>query len=495
MRGNPGIIKGWRVFQRPFALLLLWAATGAGGPAVYAQFRMWGEIREKLQWRDGYHQLKGPDDKGFVVNAQRLRLGLEFEKNDLGFVLTFEDARIWGERKDNRSEAGFGLSSAYFFVNFCQRFTFDIGRRPLDYDDGRYMIGPGWVDATKAVDALMFKYRSLDGKTKADVGFSVSNNYGDIDFLTTYTVDWFKYYAWAWASREFGDRALVWTWLYAQDVNQRKPLVWQGVEQPVPATEADRLVSRYTVGTYFYLFQDKPLSATVYGYGQWGRNAYGQRLNAYLASAQLKYRPHPQWEIVAAYDFISGSDYSRRDCADGRYSQAFDRFLGSKHGVLGYMDYFNVKGTNDLTQGAGLHQPYLRLYYRPHPKHRIELSGRYFALFKPYVADKSGTSAAATPEGYVRLPRSLGGEVDLHYRFDVFEDFWVRVGYSVMLPTATMERLSGIAPGASRFSHFAYVVLTYRPVLFDAERHAARKAAQAAQAIRAAQVTVPPSKS
>lgn len=491
---NSLFFKGRRFFGRPFALWLLLVATGAGGPVVYAQahFNLWGEIREKFQFRDGYHQLKGPDDKGFVMNAQRLRLGMEFEKNDLGFVLTFEDSRIWGESSENRSEVGFGLSSAYFFVNFCDRFTFDIGRRPLHYDDGRYMNGTGWGDVTKAVDALMFKYRSLDGKTKADVGFSLSNNFGDIDFLTTYTVDWFKYYAWAWASREFGDRALVWTLLYAQDVNQRRLLVWQGVERPVPTAEADRLVNRYTVGTYFYLFQDKPLSATVYGYGQWGKNAYGQRLNAYLASAQLKYRPHPHWEIVAAYDFVSGSDYSQSDDADGRYSQAFDRFLGSRHGKLGYMDYFNVKGFDDLTQGAGLHQPYLRLYYRPHPKHRIELSGRYFALVHPYVKDKSGTAVAATPEGYARLPRSLGGEVDLHYRFDVFEDFWVRVGYSVMLPTATMEQLSGMAPGGSRFSQFAYVVLTYKPVLFNTERHAARKAAQAVQAIRAAQAVTSP---
>ena len=80
--------------------------------------------------------------------------------------------------------------------------------------------------------------------------------------------------------------------------------------------------------------------------------------------------------------------------------------------------------------------------------------------------------------------------MDLHYRYDVFEDFWVRAGYSVMLPTATMERLSGIAPGNSRFSHFAYVVLTYKPVLFDLERHAARRAEKAAQAIRAAQASV-----
>lgn len=496
MRGIPGVIKSSRLYLRPFALLLLWVAAGAGGPVVYAQtqFNVWGEIREKFQFRDGYHRLKGPEDKGFVVNAQRLRLGFEFEKNNMGFVLTFEDARIWGESKDNRSATGFGISSAYFFVNFHDRFTFDIGRRPLQYDDGRYMMGTGWGDVTKAVDALMFKYRSLDLKTKADVGFSLSNNYGDIDFLTTYTVDWFKYYVWAWASREFGERDVVWTLLYAQDVNQRKPLAWQGGERPVLPGEADRLVNRYTLGTYFYLFQDKPLSATVYGYGQWGKNAYGQRLNAYLASVQLKYRPHPQWELVAAYDFISGNDYRLSDYAEGRRSQAFDRFLGAKHGVLGYMDYFNVKGTDDLTQGAGLHQPYLRLYYRPHPKHRIELSGRYFSLVKPYVVDKSETSGAATPSGYARLPRSLGGEMDLHYRYDVFDDFWVRVGYSVMLPTATMERLSGIAPGHSRFSQFAYVVLTYKPVLFNAERHAARKAAQAVQALRAARTVVEPAR-
>ncbi len=487
MRVNLGIIKGWGVFQRPFALLLLLAATGAGGPDVYAQFRIWGEIREKLQFRDGYHRLKGPEDKGFVVNAQRTRLGLEFEKNNLGFVLTVEDARIWGESKDNRSEAGFGLSSAYFFINFCQRFTFDIGRRPLDYDDGRYMTGPGWGDVTKAVDALMFKYRSLDLKTKADIGFSLSNNYGHVDFLTTYTVDWFKYYVWAWTSREFGNRDLVWTLLYAQDVNQRKPFPGNGAEVPEPGS---RLVNRYTVGTYFYLFQDRPVNGLVYGYGQWGKNAFGQRLNAYLASVQLKYRPHPKWEFVAAYDFISGNDYSRPDYADGHRSQTFDRFLGARHGVLGDMDYFNVRGADDLTQGTGLHQPYLRLYYRPHPKHRIELSGRYFALVQPYVIDKSGTSDAVTPAGYTRLPRSLGGEMDLHYRYDVFEDFWVRAGYSVMLPTATMERLSGIAPGDSRFSHFAYVVLTYKPVLFDSERHTARRAEKAAQAIRAAQALI-----
>lgn len=455
---------------RPFALWLLWVATAAGGPAVYAQISVWGEIREKLQFRDGYQHLKGPGDRGYVVNAQRTRLGLDFEKNDLGFVLAFEDSRIWGESKNNRSTNGFGISSAYFFVNFCQRFTFDIGRRPLFYDDGRYMIGPGWADATKAVDALMFKYRSLDGKTKADVGFSVSNNYGNVDFLTRYTVDWFKYYAWAWASREFGEKAVVWTLLYAQDVNQ--------VTYAYPEAE-DRLVNRYTVGTYLYLFQDRPVNALLYGYGQWGKNPDGLPLNAYLASAQLKFKPHPQWELVAAYDFISGNDYSRPTFAEGRRTQAFDRFLGARHGVLGYMDYFDIKGTVDLTQGAGLHQPYLRVYYKPHVQHRLELSGRYFALVHPYVRDLSGGEAGLSG-GYERMARSLGGELDLHYRYDVRPDFWIRVGYSLMLPTATMERLTGITPGQSRYSHFAYTILTYRPVFYDSEHHAERKAARAA---------------
>ncbi|MDE7149326.1 MAG: hypothetical protein K2O01_02800, partial [Bacteroidales bacterium] len=322
MRKSLGYIKGAGIFRRPFALLLLWVATVAGGPEVYAQFRIWGEIREKLQFRDGYHRLKGPEDKGFVVNAQRTRLGMEFEKNDMGFVLTVEDARIWGESADNRSADGLGLSSAYFYVNFCDRFTFDIGRRPLAYDDGRYMIGAGWAEVTKAVDALMFKYRSLDRKTKADIGFSLSNDYGNIDFLTTYTVDWFKYYVWAWASREFGDRDLVWTLLYAQDVNQRKS--YDGAV----STATGRLVNRYTAGTYFYLFQDRSVGGLLYGYGQWGKNARGQRLNAYLASVQFKYRPHPKWELVAAYDFISGTDSSRSDYAGGDRTQAVDRFLG-----------------------------------------------------------------------------------------------------------------------------------------------------------------------
>lgn len=455
-------------------LILFLIGSGVG----HAQFVIWGEIREKIQFRDGYREIKGPGDMGYLLNVQRTRLGMSFEKNDLGFVVVAEDTRTWGESVGSATQDGFGLSSAYFYVRFCERFTFDIGRRDLSYDDGRFISDVGWSDKTVSLDALMFKYKSLDKKTSADIGFSFSNDPSSSNFLTAYSVkNMYKYFVWGWASHEFAKKNLIWSVLYAQEVNEKD-------------LNKNILFNKYTVGTNFSVFPDRQLGAYVSLYGQWGKGKTGQAIGAYLASVQLKYNPHPKIEVVLAYDFTSGTNYKQaygnlpgdavglEGASKDFTSRAFDKFIGSGHSFFGYQDLFSIKGTSDLSQGAGLHQPYVRLFYKPHKQHSIEFTGRYFSLVHPYVIDRSLPKEDVLSGAYQKMPKSLGTELDILYKYQIFEELSLGVGYSFMLPTKnnTLERISAIAPNQSKFSQFAYIVVAYKPVLFDSEYNSRKKA-------------------
>ncbi|MEG2666674.1 MAG: hypothetical protein RSA02_06650, partial [Bacteroidales bacterium] len=230
------------------------------------------------------------------------------------------------------------------------------------------------------------------------------------------------------------------------------------------------------LSAYFYLFSSHKVSGLVYAYGQWGHNRYGEQVAAYLASAKVQYKMLPSLSLELAYDFVSGNDFSalgssKNPSKNNLVVHGFDRFFGGSHGFLGYLDYFVPDGFRDITQGAGLHQPYLRIKYQAFKKHNFELAGRYFALAHPYIQDKSLKETDPNYGKFQKFSRNLGGEIDFLYTFQVREDFSIQAGYSFYLPTTTLERLNGIAPKKSKFSEFAYLLLTYKPVLFDSEKH------------------------
>ncbi|HPR58635.1 MAG TPA: hypothetical protein PK915_09725, partial [Bacteroidales bacterium] len=64
------------------------------------------------------------------------------------------------------------------------------------------------------------------------------------------------------------------------------------------------------------------------------------------------------------------------------------------------------------------------------------------------------------------LDKYLGSELDLGISVNFSPDVNLRGGYSFMLPGASLEIIQGIGEGKSKFSSWAFLMLTVKPVLY-----------------------------
>lgn len=70
----------------------------------------------------------------------------------------------------------------------------------------------------------------------------------------------------------------------------------------------------------------------------------------------------------------------------------------------------------------------------------------------------------APVEGAGTLSSRLGEEIELMYNLNVSSDFNLKVGYSQLYATESMEALK--CKAGDTFNQWAWVMLTFKPVLF-----------------------------
>ena len=64
---------------------------------LFAQFSVDGQIRTRSEVRNGYLQLASQGDEASVHISQRSRLIFKYETDNLKFVFTPQDVRVWGD--------------------------------------------------------------------------------------------------------------------------------------------------------------------------------------------------------------------------------------------------------------------------------------------------------------------------------------------------------------------------------------------------------------
>ena len=439
--------------------LLFCAGTFICPCAVNAQgqFTLSGEIRERGLYSHGYMGLLDKSRHGVFWVGQRTRLSFDYSHKNLGFFVQLEDGRIWGETDGKHSDNGFGIAQAWFFANFGKGFGLKIGRMPLTYEDGRYISYSQWDECGKSTDALILNYFSTDKKTRAELVGSFSNNSAS-RFLNPYRLDnLYKYFLVAYVSHTFTPD-FRWSLLSVTDFQEKHYKVFSDSTQTQTITKTDptKIYARTAVGTYLDICPERKFSALVYAYGQFGKDMFGRSLAAGMASVILSYKPHPMVELKAAYDYISGNRNVGTDFPENTTDHSFNRFMGSSHVFLGILDLFSGSGRNDITLGAGYHQPYLNINCLPAKNHAISLNARYF-----WTANKIQSVDS----------RNLGLEIALTYKYNILPDLVLDFGYAIHSRTSALENLSGIETGKSRLPHYGYVMISYKPVIYNSANH------------------------
>jgi len=426
------MIKGFTRLVFLAVNLLLITATES-----LAQFALSAEIRPRAEFRDGFKTVQAAGESPAFFVEQRSRLNASYQADKLRLRLSLQDVRVWGSTGQvYKSDPNlFNVYEAYGEYQFTPQWAVRVGRQELDYDNTRFLGNLDWAQQGRSHDAVRFIYADSTGFA-AHVGaaFNQQVPFEPAKLAGTFYggIDNYKTMQYLWLHKEWGNGKI--SGLVFNDGRQRA---------------ADSTVFfRQTYG----VIGERKLGPVLVGgelYYQGGKDPEGLKVRAYLAavSATVATRLTP---LTLGVDYLSGSD------ATDTRNKAFVPLYGTNHGFYGLMDYFYVGNTHgQFGRTAGLADFYLKTNFKVGEKSNLLAQLHHF---------ESPATVYDPQEVGGTLSSRLGEEIDLVYKLNISPDFNIKVGYSQLYATESMNALKG-KPG-NTFNQWAWVMLTFKPVLF-----------------------------
>jgi len=397
-----------------------------------------GEIRPRIEDRDGYSKpLLETTDPG-VSAIQRTRLGITFTSALLNTQITLQDSRTFGQNPTASSDATVGIFEAWAEMNLVPGGTFKIGRQVLKYDDSRLFSASDWSNTGNSHDAALFKYCVND--FQGHIGLAYNNN-SVISSESYYTPKSnYRYMGFVWLTKDI-----------AKGLNLSLIGVDEGVQDTAGTKNGVNYLKTNMYHAYTYggnlKFSDPafPLSALATAYFQGGKSSTGSKMNGKLLAAKVEYKFIDAISATIGTDYVSGDNKS----TDGIQSN-FKKLYGSEHNFYGFMDYWDAA----LTQGlidyyGGVTGKVLK---------DLSVSGTYH-LFNSEFSGKNSKGIA--------FGKDLGSEFDLivNYKLNTWTSIqggWCTYFTNNNTLVAKSIITSKTIP-AIRTPEWAYVMFTIRP--------------------------------
>lgn len=415
------------------SFLLLLASSRA-----YGQLTVTGEIRPRAEFRNGF---KSPGteatDPAFFIE-QRSRLFATYKTEKIGLKLVFQDVRIWGNTSQiyKTDPALTNLYEAWGEYHFTPSVSLRIGRQEFDYDNARFLGNLDWAAQGRSHDAVRFIYNNQAGLTlHAGSAFNQNVPFEPGQLSGTYYsgVNNYKIMQYVWIDREAGKGKI-------------SVLVFNDGRERADTTT----FFRQTYGAIGeQTFGKVKLGGELYYQG--GKDPAGKQVSAWLAAvnATLNTTLTP---LTIGVDYLSGSE------ANETKNKSFNPLYGTNHKFYGFMDYFYV-GNNHGQNGktAGLVDIYLQS--------KFKLSEQS-ALIAHYHHFESPTAIYAMEGTGEKLSAVLGNEIDLVYNLNIAPAVNLKVGYSHIFTTSSMNTLKNVQE-SSGINNWAWAMISFKPELFN----------------------------
>ena len=418
--------------QLRLALLavLVWMGNG-----LSAQSTFWisGQVRPRMEFRQGFQTLRPTDAPPAAFVEQRTRLGLGYRHKGIALFIQPQDIRTWGSTPlINNNNGFFTLFQGWAKLSFGQHWSLKLGRQVWSYDNQRILGGLDWAAQGRAHDGLLLEYKNDSSQTALQLGAAYNNagpslseqpynlggNYKTLQFLR------FK--------KAFGPLSMS---LLALNIGRQD--------------SARVFYFDATLGGML-VYQKAAFKAQVEGYYQLGYNAAGVPLGGHLLALKLQYRLGQSWSLGLGGDWLSGTDESLRGQRDG----SFNPWMGTNHIFYGHMDYFYVGNPHG---GVGLIDGYAQLFYTS-PKKQFRLGVMYHYLHAPNAFTEQGS-------GQLLEGAFLGHEIDLAGHYNIRKGVKLSFGYAQLWGAEALETLK---PGgdAAQLNHWGWVMLDVNLELF-----------------------------
>ena len=401
-----------------------------------------GEIRPRVEYRDGLSKpLLETNDPG-VSAIQRTRMGMTFRSGLLNTQITIQDARTFGQNPTSSSDATTGILEAWAEMVLMPGGTLKVGRQILTYDDKRLFSACDWSNTGASHDMALFKYSVND--FQGHLGIAYNNN--SIISSETYYLPKINY------------RYMGFVWL-TKDIMKGLNLSLIGVDEGVQDTTGTKNGVNYMKTTMFHAYtyggnmkfadSNSPLSVLATAYYQGGKNSLGSKMNGKQLAIIIDYKLSEVLSANIGTNYISGDN----NATDGNQSN-FKKLYGTDHSFNGFMEYWKVP----LTQGL------LNYYAGVTGKigKDLSISGTYH-LFNSEFSGKNKKS--------ISFSKDLGSELDLTVNYKLNAWTTVQGGWSTYFSNNNVliakDIMNSTKAPTIRTPQWAYVMLTIRPTFLN----------------------------
>ncbi|WP_257666295.1 alginate export family protein [Parapedobacter tibetensis] len=428
------------VFLRNFLILAFFQSAFA--TQSFGQLTISGEIRPRVEFRNGFKTLHTTEQKPAFFTEQRSRLNVHFQEEKLTFRLSAQDVRVWGSTNQiyKTDSSLFNMFEAWGAYAISPTLAIKVGRQTLDYDNARFLGDLDWAQQGRSHDAALLTYDDSLG-TKIHVGAGYNQNVpfepSKLSGTLYEGMDNYKTMQFIWLHRTF-ERSFL-SLLVFND----------GRQNPDPEAASKKVNFRQTVG---FTGQKQLNKINLDGelYYQGGRDPLGLKTAAWLASASMTYKTSLT-PIVLGADYLTGSE------PGSNTNRAFNPLYGTNHKFYGFMDHFYV-GNNHGQSGAtaGLKDFFLKTNFKLSGTTSLLAHVHHFESAVP-IHDPSQPAE--------RMSRSLGEEVDLVLTAKLAKTVTLNIGYSQLFRTESAEVLKG-KQDTPAYQGWAWTMIRFNPTLF-----------------------------
>ena len=402
-----------------------------------------GEIRPRVEERDGFTKpLLESSDPG-VSAIQRTRLGMTFSSGLLNTQITLQDSRTFGQNPNASSDATTGIFEAWAEMILFRGASLKVGRQTLTYDDKRLFSASTWSNTGTSHDLALFKYCVNDFQGHIGVAY---NNNAMISSETYYTPKSnYRYLGYVWLSKDI-----------VKGLNVSLIGVDEGVQDTTGTKNGANYMKTSMYHGYTYggnlKFSDPaiPVSALVTAYFQGGKNISGSKMNGSQLAINIDYKFSTILSANIGSNYISGDN----NATDGIQSN-FKKLYGTDHSFNGSMEYWKVP----LTQGL--------LDYYAGVAGKINKDLNLEGTFHLFNSEYSGVNKKKIAFG-----KNLGSELDVvvNYKLNTWTN--VQAGWSTYFTTTNTLVSKDIITSTTtapttRTPQWAYVMLTIKPVFLN----------------------------
>ena len=396
---------------------------------AFGQFKMEGELRPRLELRDGYKGIMPTDAESILIVSQRSRLGINYTSKLYTTYLSFQDVRVWGEEQINSNQINIGLHEAWVEFNTSPGFKIKIGRQVLKYDNERLIASTNWNQIGAKHDAVKLSYH--DSEWELDLVAAI-NQSGELFFESPYLL----------FNKQYKNMGILWLSKKWDHVSLASLSIFEGLRQD---NESTLIHNRYTTGV---VAKSKLKSVNIDSrlFYQGGKKNNGASVSAYLLNLDLTCRFKDKNLLAGGVEIKSGNEAPNLINGNDR---AFDILYGGKHKLNGLMDYFGAPST---TKGMGLTDIYFKYNSELSNRLMINLDYHYFQTEKRFQF-----------EG-VDYQSYLGSEIDLSCSITISPEINITNIFSVMIPTTSMSVAKGSEIGNTKTGYYFVTMLTFKPV-------------------------------